>query len=171
MSLLTSLDPYIEEIKLAAIVLAAGVVFAGGYHLGGLGPKAALSAEQAADWQAKYQASQVALSTVQGQLAQEQKTTANNSKDMKDLTDANAKIAADRDSYVQLAQRLLNSAKAAPRAGGGELPETGGGPAIAGPGPAPGDGQAAGLLADVATECLRNAAQLNSLISEITPQL
>lgn len=150
--------------------MAAGALFAGAFYLGGLAPKSALEALQAADWQDKYQTSQIALSAVQGQLKQAQDVSASNTKTIQGLNDANAKITADRATYVLLAQRLLNSAKNIPSISP-TVPEAKGGQPTASPGATSSDGQAAGLLADTASECLRNAAQLNSLIAEITPQL
>lgn len=168
MSLLTSLNPYLEEIKLGAIVIGAGALFAGGYHLGGLGPKSDLAALQAADWQSKYQASQVALTTVQGQLAQEQKTSANNSTVIQGLTDANAKTAADRDHNADLYQRLLN--RPGPAHGAQVSASPGGQAASSTSGTVSGD-PAPGLLADATAECKRNADRLDALSAQIIPQL
>lgn len=169
MSLLTGLSPYLEEIKLGALIVAAGAIFAGGYHLGGLGPKADLQALQAADWQAKFTASQVALTAVKKQLEQAAVVTQNNSKAMKDLNDANAKITAARDSNLELAQRLLNAARSAP-AIGAAVPKSGDRQPAPGPAGNPSAGPTQGLLVDAADESAQCAASYNTLLAELKSQ-
>lgn len=171
MSLLTGLSPYLEEIKLGALIVAAGAIFAGGYHLGGLGPKADLQALQAADWQSKFIASQVALAAVQGQLAQAAKVTANNSTVIQGLTDANAKITADRNANMALAGRLLNLAKAVTPAGGPGMPKAGGGQPTPSASDAASFTQVESMVVDIGDECERTANQLNALIAQLKPQL
>jgi len=150
-------------------MLAAGLFLGLGWHMGSLAPKRALAALQAADWQAKAQATQVALTAVQGQLKTLQATSANNSTVIQGLQNENAKITANWASDRTLAQRLLNAA--ARPSGGSPVPETQGGRAVVNHSTASSDGSIAGLLADAASECEHNASQLNALIAEIQPQL
>lgn len=157
-------------LRLGAYLAAVLACIAIGWHMGSLGPKRDLAALQAQDWQAKYSDSQAALTAVQGQLKQAQTVSANNSAVIQGLQSDNAKIAADRAADLQLARRLLNSANPATTGSGVVSKATSGQPT-------PGAGQPAGpsvlesLLADAAAESEHCAAQLNSLIAEIRPQL
>ncbi len=157
---------YIRLAGCLGIVIAA---FFLGFHIGGLGPKSALAALQAQDWQAKAQATQVALTAVQAQLKNEQTVSANNSTVIAGLQNDNAKIQANWASDRALAQRLLNAASRP--SSSSTVPEAKGGQPVVSTGPASGDGSIAGLLADAAAECQHNADQLNALIAEIKPQL
>lgn len=150
---------------LAAVLLCVGI----GWHLGSLGPKRDLAALQAQDWEAKAQATQVALSAVQAQLKQEQTTSANNSTVIQGLQNDNAKITAGWASDRTLVQRLLNNASRP--SSGGVVPKAPSGQATPTASPNPGDGSTASLFANAAIECQRNADQLNALIAEIAPQL
>lgn len=165
-----SLSPYMLYIKIAGGVLAAAGIFWFGWHQGALGPKRDLATLQAQDWQAKFTASQVALGAVQGQLAHEQKTAANNSTVIQGLTDANAKTAADRDHYAAMYQRLFDR-PASPATGSLAVPAAPSGQGAPGSGGADSGSEAAGLLADARAECIRNDDRLDALSAEITPQL
>lgn len=158
-------------LRLGAYVLAAALLVAGGWHMGGLAPKAALAALQAQDWQGKAQAAAAALAATQVQLKTLQDTVDRNAGIIQGLHDENAKTAADRDANLDLAHRLLNSAAHPASTPGAPVQKTAGGQTIAAAGGAGGDGEAAGLLADAAGECERNADRLDALIAEIAPQL
>lgn len=158
-------------LRLAAYVVAAGLFFGIGWRVGGLGPKASLAALQAQAWQVKQQATAAALAATTAQLQKLQAVSVNNSATIQGLQDENAKIAADRDANVALAQRLLNSAARATSSGSGSVSETKGGQPAPAAGRTSGNGSAAGLLADAAAECQRNADRLDAVSAEIIPQL
>lgn len=158
-------------LRLGAYALAVALCIAGGWYLGGLAPKRALAQLQAADWQAKAQATQVALTAVQNQLAAFQAVSANNVTVIQDLQNDNAKIAADRDANLQLAHRLLNLAKAPAAPGGGDVPKAGNLTPVAGSTSNPGAGPLESLVADVADESAQCALTYNALLSQLKPQL
>lgn len=158
-------------IRLAGYFAAATVCVAIGWHLGGLAPKRDLATLQAQDWQGKAQAAAAALVATQAQLKTLQDTDEHNQGVIKDLTDANTKIAADRDTQLDLAHRLLNAAKATSSTGSGAVPKAPSGQGPPGASGTAGDDRLASLLADTASECTRNANRLDALSAEITPQL
>lgn len=145
-------------------------MFATGMHFGAMAPKSALADLQAQDWESKYQASQIALSTVQGQLKQAQVVSANNSKAIQDLNDENAKITADRGASMLLAQRLLNAAKTLP-ASSPVVSQTSGGQPTIGAGDTASLSEIEGMVVNSSDECEQTANQLNALIAQLKPQL
>lgn len=157
-------------LRLGAYAVAVSACIALGWHMGGLAPKRALAALQAEDWQAKAQATQVALTAIQEQLKQAQATASNNASTLQVLESENAKIAADRDSNLELARRLLNAARTAP-ASSGPVPKSGNLASASGAAGDPGLGQTAGLLADAADESAQCAVAYNTLLAQIKPQL
>jgi TolA-binding protein len=158
-------------LRLAAYLLGAAIFTATGWHMGGLAPKKALAQLQAQDWQGKAQAAAVALTATQQQLKTLQDTIDRNAGIIQGLNDENTKIAADRDANLELAHRLLNSAARAASSSGAPVQKAPGGSAAAAASGAGSDGEAAGLLADAAGECERNADRLDALIAEVKPQL
>lgn len=158
-------------LRLGAYVLAAVLLVAGGWHMGGLAPRRDLAALQAQGWQQKAQAASAALAATQAQLKTAQATASANASTMQELQSENATIAADRDANVALAQRLLNSAARPLPAGGAAVSKAQSGSAAPAASAAGSNESAAGLLADTAAECERNADRLDALIAEVTPQL
>lgn len=156
--------------RIAAYVVAAALIFAGGWHMGGLGPAKKLADLQAQDWQGKAQAATAALVATQAQLKRLQYTDAHNQGVIKDLNNANLKTAADRDHNADLYQRLLHRPASPAAVGGGPVSAPQGGQGPPAPSGASSGDPAAGLLADATAECTRNADRLDSLSAEVTPQ-
>jgi hypothetical protein len=157
--------------RLAAYAVLGAVLFGGGWYLGGLSPKRALAVLEAQDWQAKAQASDVALKATQAQLKALADADAKNAGIIKDLNDANLKTAADRDRNAALYQRLLHRPQAAPPSGSAQVPAAAAGQGASGPGGTDGADPAGELLADASAECHRNSDRLDALIEELLPQL
>lgn len=159
--------------KLAGLLTLIVGLLATGYHFGEMPYKTKYEALQAQDWQAQAKAQEVAKNAIAAQLVQAQATSKNNADAMVNLANENAQTVADRDATlarVHRLEQLLAAAAARPAAGGG-VSQTGGGPPASG---ASGTSQDAGIetaLADAAAECTRNADRLDTLITQIRPQL
>lgn len=148
---------------LAAVILCIAI----GWHLGSLGPKRDLAALQAQDWKSKAQATEVALTAVQEQLTKAQAAASNNASTLQVLQSENAKIAADRDSNMELARRLLNSA----RPGSSAVPKAGDLPSTSHPAPNPGLGSVESMVVAAADESEECAIAYNTLLAQLKPQL
>lgn len=123
-----------------------------------------------ASTEAALKAQDAARAALEQQIEQAHKTTLANQAVMNDLQNTTAAIAADRDRSVELARRLL-AATARHPASTGSVSETdhrSAAPPASETGSAIDVGE---LLVNASDECRRNAAQLNSLIAEIKPQL
>ena len=84
--------------------------------------------------------------------------------------DYQAQLSAATASAQSLAQRLRDT-QARLAASSSTMPKAGGGQSTAGAGPASSDAGLTGAVAAVFQECTDNAAQLDALIAEISPQL
>lgn len=157
-------------LRLSPYLIAAVLVFSGGWYAGGLQPKAALARLQATDAQTRAVEESAALKAVQAQLVEARTVAQNNAQAVEALNAQNAQIAADRDRNVELARRLLVSANR-PAPSSDPVPKAADHASPIAASPAPAMGSAADLLAGVAAECSANAAQLNALISEVKGQL
>ena len=104
-------------------------------------------------------------------LADRIATDNRNSQVIHDYQTSVAAITADRDHSAELARRLLHAAQAGGSTTGGHVPEAGSQSGASQSGETAGNGRLEQLLVDTATECRANAAQLNSLIAQIRPQL
>ena len=120
--------------------------------------------------EAAVQAQEAARAALEAQIEQTHKVTLNNQATLEDLQHETAAIAADRDHSRELVRRLL-TATARPAPGRSELPQGGDRSSVAPAGVRGSDGGLGELLVNASAECRGNAAQLNSLIAEIKPQL
>jgi hypothetical protein len=125
---------------------------------------------QLADAQARADGEEAVRAALTAQLAQVQATSRNNDQVIHDLQNQNAAIAAARDHTADLVRRLLHS-QTTRTAPGSAMPQTPDQPGTPATGPPSGDGPIGELLVNAATECRFNAAQLDSLIAEVKPQL
>lgn len=156
--------------RLTGALIIALVIGGIGYKVGGSHWEAKYTKLVSQDWQSKALGEEAARKRVEADLRRAQATVTNNSAVLENLTRESASIVADRDRVRELADRLLaRPARSCPRVGG--MPEADYRPAVAEAGEAGSDEHLAELLADTAAECRNNAAQLNSLIAEISPQL
>jgi len=128
---------------------------------------------QTADAIALAQGEQAARKALEDQLAQAQAASKHNADTMENLARENAQTVADRDAVIGRVHRLeqLLAAQAARSAQGHSVPEAGSGQSAAGTSGDPSADAIGNLLIAARDEARRNAARLNALIAEITPQL
>lgn len=156
-------------LRLAGYLLGAILLATAGYKIGANRWETKYQALRAEDFEGQAKREAVARMALQNQLRDAQTTRANNEAVLHDLQTTTAAIAADRDRTRELAQRLLNSART--RASARHVPEAADRPAAPDPGETGSDVEAGELLTDASAECRGNAAQLNSLIAQLKPQL
>lgn len=152
----------------AAAACALGVW--GGWHFGSGRWQTKYEALQAEGWQAQAIAEETARKAVEGQLSDLKTTLANNQKVSHDLEIQNAAVTADRDHTRELVRRMLASASR-PSADSHPVPESPGGPPVAGAGGASSNEKLEGLLVAASEECTRNANRLDALVEQLKPQL
>jgi len=157
-------------LRLGAYALGALLLFGAGFKVAAWRGEGALEALRAADAQDRANGEQAVRLALQGQLKQAQATSDSNAQTMVRLANENAQIAADRDANVALARRLLaRQARSTPGSdSAAKTPDRSQSPRPSGAG---GDDSIAGLLADTADECDRNADRLDALIAEVKRQL
>jgi hypothetical protein len=125
---------------------------------------------QVSDAQQRADGEEAVRKVLSAQLAEAQAVSSNNADSMVRLANENATLAADRDSNLALARRLLNAQARSASQDRGMSTSTSGPdpPGARDPGPPT---KAEGLLVDVADGYERCVNQLNALIAEVKPQL
>lgn len=163
-------------IKFAPYLIAAAALLGiggwAGYHLNPY--PARYKALQASDAIERAHGEEAVRQALSAQLAQAQEVTHNNQAAMVTLANQNAQTAADRDATVARVHRLeqlLNAESAARAAQSGAVPQTGDRSSAPGAGGDPSADPIGDLLIDARNEAKRNAARLDALIAEISPQL
>jgi hypothetical protein len=156
-------------LRLAAYGAVALLIGGAGYKVGSNHWQTKYQALQAEDFKGLAQREAAARKAVEGQLAQARIVSTNNSQVIRDLQNETAAIVADRDRTNDLVHRLLTRqarpatspvvSQAADQSGAARAGEAGE------------DERLGELLGNAADECRRNAAQLNSLIGQLRPQL
>jgi hypothetical protein len=165
-ALLLKFTPWI-----AAVLVVFGAGTWAGYHVNPYEMRYKdLVATQALD---QADAEDAVRKTLTDQLVQAQETTRNNQAAMVQLANENAQIAADRDATVARVRRLEQLLIAASRtaAGGRPVPQSN-----RGSDPPDASGEAGlteveRLLVDAKEEAERNADRLDTLVTQITPQV
>jgi hypothetical protein len=154
-----------------AVVIA---LLALGYHFGEMPYKTKYEALQAADWETKAKGEQAAKVVIAGQLVDLQKQIKVNADVRDNLAKQNESIVADRDATltrVRRLEQLLSAAAARPSARGGAVSKADDRPGATGASGDPGPTEVERLLIDARDEAKRNAARLNALVAEVTPQV
>lgn len=159
--------------KLGGILAAVLACLALGYHFGEMPYKTKYEALQAAGWQEKAQGEEAAKTAIAGQLVTLQKQIKVNSDAMQTLATQNAQTIADRDvtlTRVRRLEQLLSAAAARPAASGAVSKDAGGqsAPDAGGTG---GITEVEQLLVDARAEAERNADRLDTLVTEVKPQV
>lgn len=156
-------------LRIAAYAVAAIVLAGIGYKIGAHRWESKYQALQAENWKGMADREATARKALEQRLKDAQTVSANNAQVIHDLQNTTAAIAADRDHSNELIHRMLASAARRPTSP--VVPEATGESGTAPAGETSGNGRLEQLLGDAAAECKGNAAQLNSLIAEIKPQL
>lgn len=156
---------------IAAVLVVFGAGAYTGYHLNPY--PARYRALEASDAIARAHGEEAVRQALTAQLAKAQEVTRNNQNAMVTLANQNAQTTADRDATVARVRRLeqLLSAAAARSASSGGVSQNGRGSSVADAPRDEGIGHAGELLIAARSECRRNAARLQALIAEVTPQV
>lgn len=154
-------------VKWGSIALAAIALIALGWWLGSRVSATALANERAAASNQQRVNDDLVISTLQTQLADSKTVAAHNSEVIRDLNAKTVSTESERDD----AQRLLDAARHSFATAISGLSKTDDRPAVAQASQPPGDAILRDALAAVGAECKNNADRLDSLISEIQPQL
>lgn len=121
--------------------------------------------------EANLKAEKAAREAVEAQTRERARIDKSNAEALNAYQTRLATISADRDRSRELVRRLLAAGQSRPAGSGGDLPQAGD---LARPpeaSPAGSHVEIGELLIDASAECRSNAAQLNGLIQEVTPQL